>query len=115
MAKRILIAEDEEDIRRAYERMFKMDGYDVHSVSSGAELLEEALTGDYDLILSDVRMPKGYGDDILHILQEKGITTPAIVVSAIMPHSRLPKNVDGVSKPFDMGELRRKVAEILAR
>ncbi|MBF0291673.1 MAG: response regulator [Nitrospinae bacterium] len=115
MAKRVLIAEDEDDIRRAYERMLTLDGYEFYSVSTGAEMLEEAMSGEYDLILSDVRMPKGYGDDILHILQEKGVKTPAIVVSAIMPHTRLPQNVSALSKPFDMTELRKKVADILAR
>lgn len=113
-AKRILIAEDQAEVRDFLVRVLRDEGYELNTVGNGYDLLKEALTNGYDLILADVRMPKGYGDDMITILREKGIETPALVVTGVLPHATVPEGVDILEKPVDLDVLKSKVASLLA-
>ena len=56
--KRILLVEDEKELSRALAQMLMKDGYDVDCVYDGADGLNFASTGMYDIVLLDVMMPK---------------------------------------------------------
>jgi len=62
---RILIAEDEGAIRSLLEEKLTGDGYHVDLVSDGEQALETVADGDYDLLISDIRMPNMSGPEWL--------------------------------------------------
>ncbi|HIS89150.1 TPA: response regulator, partial [Candidatus Avigastranaerophilus faecigallinarum] len=57
MAQRLLIADDDNEIRELLEFDLSQSGYDVDTAKDGEEALHKALVGNYDLILLDVMMP----------------------------------------------------------
>lgn len=65
--KKLLIVEDEQDIRELYSEILREEGYEVIEAWDGQVGLKEALSGKFDLILLDIMLPKVDG---LHILKE---------------------------------------------
>ena len=80
---RVLLVEDEKELSRALSKMLTKDGYDVDCVFDGADGLNFAATGMYDLILLDVMMPKMNGFDVLSELRRKKLDTPIIMLTAL--------------------------------
>ena len=62
---RILLVEDEADIREIYKELLGMEGYTVVEASDGDEALTKALAGDWDLLLLDIMLPKRDGLEVL--------------------------------------------------
>jgi DNA-binding response OmpR family regulator len=121
MAK-ILIAEDERDIRDLIEFTLKYAGYEVVKAANGAEAVELASTVKPDLILLDVRMPRMTGYEACRTL--KGMDgmkdVPIVFLSAKGQQSEMESGMDAgaydyILKPFAPDELNRRVKEILAR
>ena len=86
---RVLIAEDDRDLRELLEEVFREDGWVVHSAPNGTKLLDELsqaiLEADQvlpDLVLTDIMMPGVQVMSVLAELRAAGWTTPVIVVSA---------------------------------
>lgn len=79
--KKILIAEDEKPMARAFELKLNASGFDAHAVFDGESALGELQKGAYDLLLLDVVMPKLDGYGVLLGMKEKGITTPTIIAT----------------------------------
>lgn len=71
MSKKILIVEDEQDVREIYAQVLREDGYEVTEAWDGERGLGEALSGGYDLILLDIMLPKVDGLQILRAIKAK--------------------------------------------
>ncbi|MBU1436897.1 MAG: response regulator [Gammaproteobacteria bacterium] len=82
MRGRILLAEDQNDTRQLLVRMLQHAGLEVTAVNNGQSLVETALTGDFDLILSDIQMPKMDGVAAIALLRAAGIDTPCVALTA---------------------------------
>ena len=88
--KRVLLAEDDADIRSLLAWALRDDGYDVVEAEDGAQLLarldEAGGVGSCDplpdLIVSDIRMPRVSGLDVLERLQRDGVGVPVVLVTA---------------------------------
>lgn len=80
--RRVLVVDDEENIRLVLKTFLKRDGYEVEVASGGKEALSLVESFGPDFILTDVRMPKMSGLDLLATLKAKGIETTVIVMSA---------------------------------
>jgi two-component system response regulator AtoC len=80
--RRILVVDDEENLRLVLRTMLKRQGYEVETAASGEEALGLVDTFGPDVILTDVRMPKMGGLDLLSTLQAKGNEATVIVMSA---------------------------------
>ncbi len=112
---RILVVEDEPVIRSELKRGLARDGHEVVEASDVAEA-ERAGLVDFDLILSDLRLPGIDGD----VLIERAAGVPVILMTA---HGSVPSAVDAMkrgaidylTKPFDPDELSLIVARALAR
>ena len=117
----VLIAEDDEAVRRVAERILGTAGYNVSSCAGGVEALEllDDPGGRFDLLLADVVMPGMRGDDLarravamrpgLHVLFMSGYSDDA-------PPSDLGPTAGRVSfidKPFDAGALLERLRELL--
>ncbi len=91
---KILIAEDERDIRELISFTLQFAGYEVVSVQNGAEAVEQALATQPDLILLDVRMPKMTGYQACEALKASPETRD-IPVLFLLPRARSPRSVRG--------------------
>jgi two-component system response regulator AtoC len=80
--RRVLVVDDEENLRLVLRTLLKRQGYEVETASSGDEALGLVDSFGPDVILTDVRMPKMGGLDLLATLKAKGNDATVIVMSA---------------------------------
>jgi DNA-binding response OmpR family regulator len=117
---KILIAEDEPDIRELITLTLQFSGYDVVRATDGAEAFDAAKSDHFDLILMDVRMPRMTGYEACRILRESDATKgiPIIFLSAKGQESEVKAGLDAgaddyILKPFAPDMLTRKIQEVL--
>ena len=82
--KRVLVVDDEENLRLVVRSFLKRDGFEVEVAGSGEEALAMLESFGPDVILTDVRMPKMGGLDLLSTLKAKGSEITVIVMSAFV-------------------------------
>src|SRR6476661_4646438 len=80
--RRVLVVDDEENLRLVLRTLLKRQGYEVETAESGEQALTLVDTFGPDVILTDVRMPKMGGLDLLATLRAKQHTATVIVMSA---------------------------------
>jgi two-component system response regulator AtoC len=121
-ATRVLVAEDDRVARDLLSEILRGEGYEVEAVDDGADAIERAQAGDgrYDLVVSDVRMERSGGLDVLAAFTAKAPQTPVILITAFGDVSGAMEAIqrgayDYVSKPFNIEELRLTVARALER
>ena len=119
MAK-ILIAEDDQDIRELIVLTLQFNGFDVKSVENGALAVEAAQNDRFDLILMDVRMPRMTGYEACRRLKEIDITrdVPVIFLSAKGQETEIQTGLDVgaqqyILKPFAPDELIGAIHKVL--
>ncbi len=120
---RILVAEDEKDIRELIALTLQFNGFDVVGVIDGAEAVRVATQEpDIDVILMDVRMPRMTGYDACRILKEQEETRhiPVIFLSAKGQETEVQAGlqvgaVQYILKPFAPDALIRILREVLGR
>src|SRR6478736_540026 len=120
MTERILLVEDEEDLRMTLSDRLKAEGYALETADDGEEGLRKAVEGGYDLIVLDVMLPKKNGFDVCRDVRKAGIVTPIVMLTA---RGQLVDKVlglkigadDYLTKPFEMLELLARVEAHLRR
>ncbi len=119
---RVLVAEDDRVARDLLCEILRGEGYEVDTVDDGMGAIERAQAGDgrYDLVVSDVRMERSGGFDVLAAFTEKAPATPVILITAFGDVTGAMQAIqrgayDYVSKPFNIEELRLTVARALER
>lgn len=117
---RILIAEDERDIRDLIEFTLTYAGHEVIKTKNGAEAVEQVPVVRPDLILLDVRMPRMTGYEACRTLREMEETQaiPIVFLSAKGQQNEMETGLDAgaydyILKPFAPDQLNRRVSEIL--
>ena len=122
MSQKILIIEDEPDIRKTLEYNISREGYKVVSVSSLSEGKEQINSSDFSLILLDLMLPDGSGLDLCREIKsdKDKSSTPIIILTA--KDDEVDKVVgfelgadDYVTKPFSIRELILRIKAILKR
>ena len=111
---RILLAEDEKSMSKALTVILTKNNYSVDAVFDGEEALSYILTGDYDLVILDVMMPKMDGFEVVRRIRAKGITIPVMMLTA---KSQTDDKVEGLdlgandylTKPFESRELLARI------
>jgi DNA-binding response OmpR family regulator len=76
MTERILLVEDEEDLRMTLSDRLKAEGYELETAADGEQGLRKAVEGAYDLIVLDVMLPKKNGFDVCRDVRKAGVVTP---------------------------------------
>lgn len=115
MAK-ILIVDDEENIRYLYSEELKTDGYEVITAESGHKLLERIEKERPDIILLDIKMADYDGLDLLQDIRNKYYNLPVILCTAYDSYKSDVKTIAAdsyVIKSFDLTELKKKIAQAL--
>jgi DNA-binding response OmpR family regulator len=118
--KRILIVDDEPNVRLVFRTALESNGYRPETAEDGDEALRLLEASPPDLILLDLNMPVMGGMEVLRRLRDAGIDTPVVIVTA---HGDIPNAVqamklgaiDFLTKPLTPEALRRTVAEVLGR
>ena len=119
MAGRILIVEDEAAIARFVELELRHEGYQVDKAEDGRAGLEQALAGQYDLVLLDIMLPALSGLEVLRRLRREK-DTPVILLTArdtVMDKvSGLDMGADDyITKPFAIEELLARIRTALRK
>ena len=79
---RILLAEDERTLSRALVRIFEKNNYSADAVYDGTEALEYLETGNYDVAVIDLMMPKMDGITLIKTLRANGNNIPVMILTA---------------------------------
>lgn len=120
---RVLVAEDDADMRALVASTLRIDGYDVDEALDGGDALMSITAScipgheDYDLVLSDVRMPVMTGVELATRLKRMGYARPVLLMSAFADdqlHETAKKlGLGMLVKPFDLDELRVAVMNVI--
>ena len=117
---RILLAEDEYDLRKALEVIFQHNNYSIDLVRDGQEALDYVDAVSYDVIILDIMMPRMDGLTALRKIRERGIKTPVLMLTA---KAQIEDRVIGLDsgaddylpKPFSSKELLARVRALARR
>lgn len=120
MRKRILVAEDEQDIQELIEFTLRYGGYDVICVSNGKEAWETTQKLQPDLVLLDIRMPVMSGLEACKLIKSNPETgnIPIVFLTAKGQKSEISEGLEAgaiayLLKPFSPEELNYRLKEIL--
>jgi len=115
----ILVVDDEPNLRRVLSAQLSRDGYDVLTAEDGEQGLEMLREHHIDLVITDLKMPRLDGMELLHAALELDAELPVVMITA---HGTVDTAVealktgafDYVTKPFDQNEVRTIVRKALA-
>lgn len=112
---RVLIVDDDPEIRRLHARVLTLEGYVVETAEDGADALERLAEEDFDLVLTDKQMPNLDGTGIVLALRSAGSQIPVVMVSGSLARHPLPESVAGeifvaLPKPARITEIISAVA-----
>lgn len=117
---KILIVEDEPNMRLGLKDNLEFEGFDAEIAEDGKDGLTKILENNYDLVIMDVMMPNMSGFDVCRNVRKSGVTTPIILLTA--KGEEIDKVLglelgadDYVTKPFSLRELLARVKAILRR
>ena len=118
--KKLMIVDDEGDLRTLLAEYFRRLGFAVTEEEDGAGALQSAATDRFDCFILDVSMPEMSGVELLKKLRDRGIQTPALFLTA---HDSLEDKAAGfeagaddyLAKPFSPRELEYRIAALLRR
>ncbi len=120
---RLLVVDDEPDLRTLYELTLLREGYDMASAGSVEEawaLLQERGPGGFQLVITDMRLPDGTGLDLLRRMDEAGRREKTMVITAYGSPENAVEALkagayDYLTKPVDLRQFRAVVASALGR
>lgn len=117
---KILIAEDDEELRQMFHRVLTKNGYAVVSVENGKAALEVIDREYVDLIISDIMMPVMDGYELVRSLREANLQIPVLMVTAKdafddMRMGFLSGTDDYMVKPVNVNEMVLRVGALLRR
>lgn len=117
---KILIAEDDVELRRLFAHVLIKNGYSVKEVGNGREALNAMDSEYFDLIISDIMMPVMDGYEFVRLLREAGGTTPVLMITAKdafddMRTGFVSGTDDYMVKPVNVNEMILRVQALLRR
>lgn len=117
---KLLVIEDETDLNRSIVKLLKTQKYSVDAAYDGEEALDYIRVSSYDVIISDIMMPRLDGLGVLKYLRNHNIKTPVLMLTA---RDTLQDKVTGLDagaddylvKPFEFDELLVRIRVLLRR
>lgn len=118
MKRQVLLADDDESVRKMVGRVLESEGYDVITAGSGREAIGRFLGAAPDLVLLDLNMPDHDGWEAFDVIGQFAPGVPVIVITA-RPNQQdraIRAGVDGLmEKPLDLPVLLSTMSELMAR
>jgi two-component system cell cycle response regulator CpdR len=116
---RIILAEDDNDMRRFLAKALNAAGYDVVSFDNGKSAYERLREEPFTLLLTDIVMPEMDGIELARRATQldpdlKVMFITGFAAVALNPDSQAPKEAKVLSKPFHLRDLVREVEKLLA-
>ena len=117
---KILIAEDDQELSQLFSHVLMKHGYVVKQVSNGQEALTAMEQDYFDLLISDIMMPKMDGYELVRQMREAGNQTPVMMITARdafddMRQGFLSGTDDYMVKPINVNEMVLRVGALLRR
>ena len=117
---KILIAEDDAELRTLFTHVLNKNGYDVTGVDNGKKALDALLNDYYDLVISDIMMPVMDGYELVRNLRETNQTIPVMMITAKeafddMRMGFLSGTDDYMVKRINVNEMVLRVGALLRR
>src|SRR6476646_4246037 len=117
---RVLVVDDDPQLREALSRALELDGYDVATASNGVKALDAISADRPDLMVLDVMMPYVGGLDVCRTLRDRKDRLPILVLTARDEVGDRVAGLDAgaddyLTKPFALEELRARIRALLRR
>ena len=120
LAPALLVVEDDRALSALLVELLTGEGYRVDTAHDGQQGMHRGLTGNYDALVVDRGLPVMDGADLVALLRSRGITTPALILTA---RGSVEDRVEGLDagaqdylvKPFEVPELLARVRALLRR
>jgi diguanylate cyclase (GGDEF)-like protein len=117
---KILVVDDEEIMRSFLRDVLSGEDYQVDVVPTGEEAIEEAGTKEYDLVITDIKMPGTNGMEVLREVKERSPKTEVVVMTAYASLESAVESMklgaaDYITKPFNIDQVRIVVAKTLEK
>ncbi len=119
-APKLLIADDEANISEGLRMLLEAEGYEIHSATDGAAAWELVRSGDFDLVLADLRMPGMDGLELFKRMREEKLDAEIIVITGdntAAPAVEAMRNgaYDYLTKPLDVERLKALIPKALEK
>ncbi len=116
---RILVIEDDGEMRSLLEDFLKDEGYEADSANNGSEAFHKLAKEPFDLVITDIRMPGLTGLDILSAVKKFQLEMPVIVITAFggeeVHHRSIARGADGyLEKPIHFHKLRSLIHDLVS-
>jgi CheY-like chemotaxis protein len=119
---RILVVDDEENLRDVLVEVLKRDGHEVDSAADGTEGLRRMEAQRYDLVITDLRMPGLEGPDLYREVRRRYADNPPRVIfmsanTGIEDYATFLAGTGepALEKPFNLADMRQVVLQVLAQ
>ena len=117
---RILLVEDDEILLDLISEYLSENGYGVTTSNNAKDALDLAYEQNFDLLILDVKLPKGDGFSLLSSIRELGVSAPSIFTTSLNTIDDLEKGYksgcdDYLKKPFELKELLIRIQALLKR
>jgi len=117
---RILIVEDDRQLRQSVARGLREDSYAVDQAADGEQALAHTAAHEYDAIILDILLPKFDGIEVCRRLRAGGVTAPILMLTALDAVEQRIAGLDAgaddyLTKPFDFGELQARLRALTRR
>ena len=120
MEPRVIVLEDDSELRALLRRGLGEEGFDVSTASTAAELLDRMSNDDADALVVDIGLPDADGRDVVQALRARGVGTPVLFLTA---RDALPDRLAGfaaggddyVTKPFAFAEFVARLRALIRR
>lgn len=116
--KKILVVDDEQSILKTLLDSLDALGYQADGVKDGKEALETIDNNNYDLVITDIMMPRLNGIQLLHLLKSKYPDLPVVIITgyplAYPPQKAIQEGASGyIAKPFRINQIDKLLGKIL--
>jgi len=117
---RLLLVEDDRNLRGFLRKAFREEGYDVDQAESGDRAVDRALAGEYHCVVLDVMLPGRDGFAVVEELRRRNVATPILLLTARDELESRVRGLEGgaddyLTKPFDLPELLARVSALIRR
>jgi len=114
--KRILLADDQPEVRETVKLLLGMDQHTVSEATNGREALAMYAPDRFDLVITDYAMPMMRGDELATNIKQVSPSQPILMITgSAEPNSNFTAKVDRcLNKPFGFEDLRQAIAELVS-